>query len=198
VEAEAVVNKSGEQCIQVMLGRSTDGLAVKVWAQPKVEDFVRSLGTGEHLDVNTIGRHWSPMKKKEPPETLLVYEMSRPIGTIHVQEHGFSFSLDQPGWPLVLEHKTDLPSPYEDSGLPRRYAVPKKSHSELLNLAFLRLVGISSADVVRFVVNGVYTREGIDNLAMRIEQAGSRFYREFLKPYRVIVTVSTMPIPEGF
>jgi hypothetical protein len=198
--AEAIVMKSGENCIQVSLSRNTDGLLVKVWAQPKVEDFVRSLGTGEKLDVATIGRHWLPSgKDKSAP--LLVYALTQAVGPMNVDEAGFSFSIDRPGYPLVEAASSgDGEMPSSASAFVARYGSrPKRPQTnEMLNMGFLRLVGISGESGVSFVVHGVYTREGINMLAARIEEASRKFYKEFLKPYRVIVTVSTMPIPESF
>lgn len=202
---DAIVAKSGENCIQVSLSRSSDGLLVKVWALPKVEDFVRSLGTGETLDVQTIGRHWQPAGKDKAAR-LMVYELSSPISPINVDEGGFAFRLDHPGYPLTEsssgginpengEMETEV---YIDPITGRAKRRMLTSSKEMLNLGFLRFAGISGESGVSFVVRGVYTREGINSLASKIEQACVKFYKEFLKPYRMIVTVSTMPIPDNF
>lgn len=200
---EAIIAKSGQNVIQVALGRDRDGLSVGVRALPHVEDFLRSLGSGELIDVQTLGRHWCLPKVAEANgKKLLVYELSNLIGLTSVEEHGFSFRLNNPGTPLV-EAAPSL------SGEPGRAVARdaeegayrprlKGAGNEVLNMSFLRLAGISSSEGVNFTIKGVYTREGITRLAERIEQAGKRFYREFLKPYKVVITVSTMPIPEGY
>lgn len=197
ISVNAIVAKSGEDKIRTIIGRSTAGLMLNVWAQPHVEDFIRSLGTGEQLDVQTLGRHWMA-PGKDPDKKVLVYQMEHDLGQLNMNNL-FSFRLDRPGYPLVEDSGAGEPAPlhYEDEDRlrPRRPAM--RFGPECLNLSFLRLVGISEVGGVSFCVKGVYQREGIDKLAERIEQASTRFYREFLKPYKVIVTTSVMAIPGG-
>ena len=179
---EATVLKSGEIRIQTTISRSTDGLLVNVWAQAQVEDFIRSLGSGELIDVQTIGRHWNrPMKRDEnsgklqpDDRRLYVYDMTQKLGAL-VGADGVYYNLSHPGSPLI-----------GGDG--------KNDYNETLNLSFLRLVGISEAGGVSFVIRGVYSRENITKLASQIERTTNRFYREFLRPFKLIVTVSTMPV----
>lgn len=200
VNVEALVVKSGETCIQTTLSRHPDGLKVNVWTHPRVEDFVRSLGSGEHIDIQTIGRYWSrpnirDEKGKMIPDErrLMVYFLEQSLGTLSVDTE-FSYCLDKPGYPLV--NGSDSP-PGEGDPAPRGYK-SLGSGRETLNISFLRLVGVSDGPGVSFTVRGVYSREAINRLGERIKQATNRFYREFLKPYKLIVTVSTMPIPGDY
>lgn len=198
----ASVMKSGEICIRTIIGRSRDhnsGLTLNVWAHPRVEDFIRSLGTGEHIDVHTIGRHWSP-PDREKDRKMFVYQLSQDLGELTCDDK-FFYRLDRPGSPLVDSGADDgeLAVADEDRGRPRSaFKSLTGRANESLNLSFLRLVGISDQNGVSFNVSGVYQRESIIRLGERIEQASNRFYREFLKPYRLMVTVSTMPIPDGY
>lgn len=201
-DATANVVKSGETCIQTLIHRSAEGVTVKVWALPRVEEFIRSLGSGEHLDIQTIGRHWaSPAslgeKKKAGEKKLFVYQMEHNPGIISINDD-FGFRLDRPGSPLVEEpmQAGRRPGLYDDDAPVAARAA--RLPNEVLNISFLRFVGISEANGVSFFERGVYTISGIDKLAERIEQATNRFYKEFLKPYSVVVTVSTMPIPVGY
>lgn len=198
IEIDANVTKSGETCIRTTIGRSADGLTLKVWAHPRVEDFIRSLGTGERLDVQTLGRHWFPVGKDQG-QKILVYDMTQFLGTINYNDQ-FSFRLDRPGLPLI-DHlgDEDERQPFDpDRDEPVRRRPAFKMQKECLNLGFLRLAGISEGSGVSFSIHGVYTREGVDKLASRIEQATNRFYREFLKPYKLIVTVSTQPVSPDY
>lgn len=180
------VVKNGETCMQADLQRSALGLSITVRTLPRVEEFFSNLSGGRTVDVGTLGRHWiNPSKDKKK---LLVYTYDEKIPQVHVERAGFSFRLDKPGQPL-----TEL-------GLGGEFAAPDLAAgpqvNEVLNLSFLRLAGISDASGVTFAVRGVYTERGVEKLAEKIEQGFSRFYREFLKPYRCIITVSTMPIKE--
>lgn len=192
MSVEAIVNKSGENRIQVTVGRSADGLRINVWARPEVEEFVRGLGTGEQHDVQVMGRYWVPVGVDKAAKKLLAYDASNhPIYTVAVNEK-LSFRLDKPGQPLFEPApRVDLRLYGEDEERPRPAARPM---GECLNLSFLRLVGISEGGGVSFAIRGVYERASIDHLGAQVEAACNRFYREYLKPYRLIVTVSTMPI----
>lgn len=182
------VRKSGEDWIRTSIGRSHGGVSIRVWMRSEVEDFIRSLGTGAQSDVNVYGRHWKPLGVKDEGKQILIYDMStHPVGPFSY-DGKFNFHIDQPGHPIVKE--TLIPGEYDRDLGDRR---PPKT-SESLNISFLRLVGASEAGGVGFSVGGVYERSGIDKLAERIGQATTRFYAEFLKPYRCIVTVSTQPI----
>jgi hypothetical protein len=163
---------------------------VKVWAQPHVEDFIRSLGTGEKVDIQTLGRFWqSPGQKLG--EKLFVYDMNKAFAPIRCEgEEPLYFQLDRPGTELLIDNVVGkrIMLGDEDDG----YRGPSKPQ-ECVNLSFLRLCGISNGGVT-FIIRGVYTREEITALGEKFERATKKFYREFLKPFKLIITVSTMPI----
>ncbi len=192
-EVEAIVAKSGETCIQTSIGRSTDGLMINVWAQPKVEDFIRLLGNGEKIDVQTIGRFWTP-SRKDKEKQIMVYDYALELPRNDI----INFRLDRPGLP-ILDIGDDPPIVYPERDREGRlFAIPKgvkTNHPGTLNLSFLRCVGISEPGGVTFKIKGVYERSSVDRLGIKIENALKVFYREFIKPYRLIVTVSTMAIP---
>lgn len=202
-EVQAVVDKSDTIRIRTTLGRCSEGLRVHVWAEGRVEDFVRSLGTGEKVDIQTLGRHWNaPVKRQdngkkvEPSDAkMLVYQMEQNPGIIQM-ENNLSFRLDRPGQPL-LEDAPPAYQPYPDedeNGRRRPARVGSNDRPVIMNLSFLRLCGVSDMDGVAFTIKGVWERGSIDALADKIDRTCNRFYREFLKPYRVIVTCSTQPI----
>lgn len=170
---EATVIKSGEVCIQVQLSRGvradkTSGLTVSVQALPRVEDFIRSLGTGETTDVRTIGRHWSPIEKEGH---LLVYNLNTNIG---IQSQSYSpYRIDRPGWPILEAAHGGQPM-------------------HLANLSFLRLVGISEGPGVSFGVKGVFTLEHLRQMRDLVMEASRQFYISYLKP----VQLSYQVIPD--
>ena len=183
-QVEAVVIKSGEQRIRTSLTRSPlSPLLVNIWARPEVEDFMRSLGTGEQQDVQTLGRYWTPHGINKQERKLYVYELSQSLGPLTVGEQ-LTYRFDLPGQPLTAKSENDRPFGGSDG-------------REVLNMSFLRCVGISDPNGVSFSVAGVFERKSIDRLGKYIELATQRFYREFLKPYKLIVGVYTMPVPIG-
>lgn len=189
-DAMAEVIKSGENCIQVLLARSRGGLKLTVRTHPRVEDFLKGLGNGEKMDVSLIGRHWTPIGK----DTLYVWPITDPVGEQFVEGAAYSYTLDLPGWPLANPNRD------RDDAEDGRYALrnmAKAVRGEVLNLSFLRLVG-TSEDGVSFAIKGMFSPAAVDKLAERIQESGRAFYVNFLKPYRLMVTVSTQPIPSGF
>lgn len=169
--------KSGESRILTSLRRSPlSGLIVTIWARTEVEDFMRSLGSGEMLDVQVLERYWQPAGTEKQSKKLYVYDLAQDLGPL-ASGDGLSPRLDLPGQPLMGEKE--------------------KYNTHTLNISFLRLVGISEPGGVSFAVSGVYSREAIDRLGELIKRATQHFYREFLKPYKLVVGVYTMPMSEG-
>ena len=181
-QVEAVLMKSGEQRIRISLTRSPlSPLLVNIWARPEVEDFMRLLGTGEQQDVQTLGRYWTPHGINKQERKLYVYELSQLMGPLTVGDL-LTYRLDLPGQPLTIRTENDRP--FGGGG-----------GEEVLNMSFLRCVGISGPNGVSFSVAGVFERKSIDRLGKYIELATQKFYRELLKPYKLIVGVYTMPVP---
>jgi hypothetical protein len=198
-----------ETCIQTLLVRSGVGLTVRINALPKVEEFIRSLGDGSEVAVETIGRHWWSIPFPRDPNSAKVlgasvYQMTNNPGLIHLENEGFSFRLDKPGWPLTetprdgaLRYRGEAFAPGDEPyDGPAR--IPDLGPKETLNLSFLRLVGISRSEGVTFGVRGVFTPEQVDRLALQIEAATKKFYQTFLKPYKLVITVMTQAIPTGW
>lgn len=169
IDKEVNVIKRGETCIQAFLNRSPAGLTITVRAHPRVEDFIRSLGSGEQIDVKTLGRHWVPIGGKP----LMVYHLATNPGNIQASGKTM-YNINQPGQPLLTAHSSI-------SGI----------NMDVLNLGFLRLAGISEGQGVSFGVKGVFTYEALQRLGSSIEEAAQQFYRSYIKPINLVVTVST-------
>jgi hypothetical protein len=183
-EAVASLEKSGERCIYVDLARSLIGTKVIVRTVAHVEEFVAALGSGDSHDVQTIGRHWKPLPKGTD---LRVYDLDTSRTSWPMTVDQTTFRLDRPGQPLLDSIARPL-----DDGSGRM----SKKLQTVVNLSFLRLKGISEPAGVTFGVNGVYTNDELDDLAKHIEDALGKFYRTFLKPYRVVISVSTMKLSD--
>jgi len=177
-EGQITIVKRGETVIDARLcrgGRSTDdsfGLTMTIKVHPRIEQFMRSLGTGTGEDVKRYGRYWSA----EQGKVLLVYDMSNPLG-ITSMPNGVSFRLDRPGH-LISEQALD--------GMGH--------NNSCVNLSFLRLLGASEGIGVNFHVNGVYTLDAIKQMRDKIGEAAQVFYIAYIKPVDLDVMISTQDI----
>lgn len=172
----AKLSESGETKIDILFSRSHAGLTIHVSARPEVEEFVQQLGAGETVDVRTVGRHWTPAGKDANP--LLVYALTAETGILH---NGMClYRLDQPGWPIILSGEGVAP---------------------VVNLSFLRLVGISGPNGVSFNLRGVYTLETLRATSDRVMQAAGQFYASYLKSAwlsaQVVAQESGVPCTTG-
>lgn len=204
-DATVTLIKGGEVCIEAILHRSTTGLTLNVRAHPAVEDFVRSMGTGEVTDIRMHGRHWVPAdgrvngNRRNPPGEqgpLMIYQLSVNPGLIPLED-GTAFRIDKPGWQLndVKDQEDQEAAPAAGG---RRFVMPTTQqvyYKTVTNLSFLRLVGISEGAGVKFGVDGVFTTEEVDRLASRIQLSARRFYVQYMKTITQMVTVSRQEIP---
>lgn len=172
----AQIIKRGEICIQTTLHRGMSGLSVSVKVHPLVEEFMRSLGSGEVHNVKLFGRHWAPVGAAEE---LNVYHLQTNPGRL-VSDDGTVFRIDKPGQPFTMGPESNDGS--LTAGLPN------------LNLSFLRLVGASDGAGVTFSVKGVYEIDGVRRLRDQIAAASRRFYVAYLKPVDMSVMVSTQEL----
>jgi hypothetical protein len=90
------ISKNGENPIQISLDRSYIGLTVEVKTTRSVEEFMKSLGGGAHLPVETMGRYW---QHPVVGQKLLAYELTANVDVSRV------FELGCVGHPL-LHHDT--------------------------------------------------------------------------------------------
>lgn len=176
--------------------RSGVGLRINIKAHPVVEEFMRrSLDTPEPSiqAVEEFGRSWEAARGESKKE-LLVYGIPKELcGTFQVSG-GTAYRLDRPGQPIFVN----------GDGLDSRSgSIPR-----ILNLSFLRLVGISEEGGVTFHIGGIYSDETIDNLDRALNLATKEVYNQFMKPIKITVefvvassgeersVVHTVPAPD--
>jgi hypothetical protein len=166
---------SVEDQIKVKLYRSFDGLIVKVWADPKVEEFIRSLSVDTPVDLKVLGRYWSALPEAPPLMVYRVADLTLMSGVLGSGD--CTYRLDQPGQALsVIDHGTL-------SGIPRT----------VINMGFLRLVGISQGNGITFKVSGVYPSDHLRSMRDAIGAASRSFYITYMKPMKLRVVLSTEP-----
>jgi len=179
---EANVVKSGELCIQTTLSRRNrrhgdppdwkGGLLISVKTLPRVEEFMQSLGTGETVDVGTVGRHWQAMSA-HPLHAYIIQNIPT-----HPGEDGTTVSLDKLGNPLLLI----------DPERGEKYP--------MINLSFLRLRGISDGAGITFGIKGVYSLDEMQRIEKRLTAAQRRFYNDYMRPIDITIQLITMSTQE--
>lgn len=152
----AEINKGGETRIRTILHRTSAGLSITVWAVPEVEEFMRRIGNGETVAVNSIGRHWTPLTS----DALYAYAMPPMTEQLHTDEGG-PITLERLGHPLLEQ----VGGKYEQ-----------------INLSFLRLRGISEGQGVTFGVKGVYSLGHLRKMLDKVNGATRKFYVDYMRP----------------
>lgn len=163
-EERTVVRKNGVQLVQINFQRHAKGLYVKVKAAPIVEDLFRSWSNGQVIDANQHGRLWMPPKEGGK---LQVYNAGVAVDR-SILTDTVTYNLIRTGTNIIDD----------SSGVG-------------LNLGFLRLKDISEGSGVEFVIKGVYEAETVKTkLKTQLNDALRSFYRQFLKPLDVVITVT--------
>lgn len=137
------------------------GMTFYIKALPLLEEFIKSLGTGEATDASLQGRQWVPLS----PAAIEVYDLSK-----HVDLPGFT-----------------LAAPGQSFKIPDRN-IPG---GEILNLSFLRIKGISGMDGVKFGLKDLYPKSEAPIVKQQIGAAVKRFCDEYLCPIDMTCTISS-------
>lgn len=144
--------------------KSFIGATLSVKALPLLEDFLKSLGSGEKQPVDAFGKQWAHLPGE--PE-LKVYELSKTLSPLS------NISLELPGQSLEFRDKQTL------------------GGKMIINLSFLRLVGISDGAGLTIGLKDVYTKEDLIKLHNDLGRAMKLFCDEFLCPVDLTCTISS-------
>jgi hypothetical protein len=184
-EIAGTMIKGGEDVTRISIHRSPlagkvgVGFLVTIQVHPRIEEFVRSLGTGEYQDVRVSGRYWRLVGSSP----LYTYNMHNPLGQ-HSMGTNF-FCLDRPGQ-VLLDTGEEFDGPSQEER--------KQGRGETINLSPLRLVGASEGAGVTFGVKGVYRIDMLKHIRDMFMEASRQFYITYLKPVNLSVIVSTQEI----
>jgi len=179
-EYNAIVKGGGVRAIDIGVSRSKVGVTINVRTVAEVEDFMRSLGTGERVNVASSGRYWAPLQTVTKDETtgvitrvdgppIYVYDLRQAIEVAPIGGEKY-YRLDQPGGPLL------------------------SNDGAYINLSILRLIGTSEGLGVTFSLKGsVYTEDALKNLKDLLGKAARKFYIDYIRPvdYRGTVILSS-------
>jgi hypothetical protein len=147
------------------------GLLLTIKANPLVESFFSSLSKNQTIDVDAYGDLWSNAGGKE---TLKVYNVDEPF-------NNKSYNLREVGMPLLNlgGGRNGLQLGDEDAGV--------------LNLSFLKLVGISNPDGVTLGISGAYSKGYIQKIQNKLPEATQRFLHDYVVPITVNLHLVSKP-----
>lgn len=171
---EQITVKKGEVLLQIGLKRHQHGLLVTAKAHPSIEEMFRTFSGGETAPANSHARLWARAKADGPalPQLYSCGAMPGAGGTMR-WANGF-YRIDA-GGSALWQPGTD-------------------GRNDIVNLAFLRFVGISQDLGVSFVVKGVFSSEAVQKLAQGLQGATKQLYLEYLKPVDMVITMSMMEV----
>ena len=158
-----MILKSGDKAISTVVRRTSKGLELNVRLHEAVEEFFRASAMEEILSIDLFGRKWISSTRLE------VYDLPESLKeAVPISDKSF-YRLDRPG--------SDLTG---TNSMGQRY----------INMSFIRLVGASSDAGVTFLVNGVYEKDDVVNLASLITEAGNIICRKYIYP--IIVSTNNV------
>ncbi len=105
ISAESVIatfQKGGLTPIEIDLQRTAAGLKIVVKTLPEVEQFMRDLGGGMGIDVQSSGRYWRPIVKNQQ---MYAYALNEPMEPVQGPN---PYRLDLLGYPLSHEGFVNL------------------------------------------------------------------------------------------
>jgi len=173
---ETEVRKNGETFLQTVVERCKRGMKVTVTSHPKLEEFFQVMSAPhETVQVGQYGREWSLHNHHDGHCYELIADAL--IGIKH--SPAGHYRLDKLGKPLLL-NETD---PNTGSSI------------SVINLSFLRFVGLSSGQGVTFEMANVCTKDSIKTLARDIGEVSRAFYEQYIRNVKMVVTVSTSEVP---
>jgi hypothetical protein len=170
----------GEDLLSLETRRISKGLLVRAKAHPAIEDTFRNWsGNGAQVLANSHGRFWLPHGEGK----LMAWGLTEviPRGAV---DRTANYGVDRLGTLLLEGESVAL-----DRGDGRRLEL-EGNGKLLVNLGFLRLVGIGDAPV-EFLVRGVFTTEGIAQMSSLIHAATRKFVMDYLRPVEIKFVIST-------
>jgi hypothetical protein len=147
--------------------RNRIGLIIRIRARRDVEEFMSGLAQGRRLQVEAVGDMWQNCTPEAGP--LEFYETDGKFDAAR------SYSLDHvAAAPLIQQEVRGL-----------RAAVIPNQNDETVNLAFLRLVGISNESGVTIGLVGPYSNDYIRRMKLLLPKALTQFLQDYIVPITV-------------
>lgn len=175
-EIDASVEKGAERLSELTICRTRGGIRIYGKVHPLIEDLIKSWSATEPVPVSsTYGRNW--VGRDDKPVASLVWELQENPGVLSA-DGGVLFVIDRCGGPLTDERQIN--DPY--GGRPKT--------AQVLNLSFLRIVGISEGDGIDIIIKGVFGTDRLLEIVEQIKRAIRYIAVQYIKPVDVTIIVS--------
>jgi hypothetical protein len=148
--------------------RNKIGLIIRLQTRPDVEEFISGLVNGRRYQVDAVGEGWTNCNPEAAP--LEVYEFEN--GSVEQR----NYTLENVTGPLLI--------PQNDGRL-RIGGTPP----ELVNLSFLRVVGVSNPSGVVIGLPGAYSSEYVKRVRNTFPSAVKQFLQDYLVPITINLQV---------
>lgn len=171
---ESVLAKSGEIIGMFKLSRASreHGLSVTAKMDPVIEDFFRAEET---VPVRQCGREWIC------PTDLRVYVPNLIRQPLALPGGAGTYTLDRPGKSLILQ-----PEHFDEDS-----PMPAAGSTAIINLSFLRIVGISEGNGVTFQLKGVMSTDAVVDTTRKLRAALRQFYLDYIAGVEMSVQMVT-------
>lgn len=127
-----------------------------------------------HPSIEELLRSWGSGERQavaaygrhwQADEPLTVHSLTQDVPS-QMRSGNDVYTLKEPGQPMVNEQG-------------------------VLNLSFLRLVGISAGSGIKFSIRGVHSKDSADNIRGAVGKAIRQFYMDYLLPIDLNVVISS-------
>ncbi len=142
-----------------------EGVEFDVWAHPSIEAYFKSVSTDRFdvLDQTGYKKWWSGHGDAEARKNFPPLKISRlKDNFLYTMEGRGDYSFQYNGYPMGSDE------------------LPK----DMVNLAFLRIPGISEGEGIKFTIEGVVSNQLIREMKAKTGHAVRSFVKEYLVPVR--------------
>ena len=142
-----------------------EGIEIEVWAHPTIEGYFKSVSNDRFDDLNSVGykKWWSGHGDADARKAFPQLKVARlKDNFVYSMEGRSDYSFQYVGYPL---NSDELPQGQ-------------------VNLAFLRIPGISEDEGVKFTIEGVVSNQLIRDMKSRTGHAVRSFVKEYLVPVK--------------
>lgn len=146
---------------------NTVGIVLTIKADPELETYMQALSKDRRMEVAAFGDMWYNCGSDE---ALEVY-------TIDEQLNSRIYSFTNVALPLLITQNND--------GRLRLNTEP----DEIVNLSFLKLVGIGKPEGITLGVAGAYSRQYVQSLQKKLPEATDAFLRDHLVPVTINLSI---------
>lgn len=152
------------------------GLRLRVKSNQELEQFMRNLSNGKTIPIESYTEDWIRI----PHESQDVY-------AIDFGRTPKEYTLSAIGLPLLFDVNRNQD---EDAPpAPRGLGMPRKEPTEVVNLSFLTLVGISREEGVTIGISGVYSFEYIQKARTQVIEKAKQFLHDYIVPVTINLSI---------